>query len=158
VTTLTRRAFSLLPLGLVLACRESPSPDRKAPNAEDELGPRLAPSALAARMDDVKSGKIAVFYVGPDALFARGHVPGARKLGAMESPETRRAFEQALAALPQEAEVVVYCGCCPTSSCPNVLPASAAIRATKRARAYVLDLPTRFATDWVDRGYPVERG
>jgi hypothetical protein len=42
--------------------------------------------------------------------------------------------------------------------CPNVRPASAALRALGRPNASVLDLPTRFADDWADNGYPVERG
>lgn len=130
---------------------------RSKGDGEETLGPLLAPAALAARLDDVKAGKIAVLYVGPDALFARGHVPGARKLAAIDSDEGRRALSDALAKVPAETEIVLYCGCCPVRSCPNVRPASAALRALGRANAHVLDLPTRFATDWADRGYAVER-
>lgn len=125
--------------------------------AEETIGPLLAPAALAARVDDIKSGRIAVLYVGPDALFGRGHVPGARKVGAVDSDEGRRALSEALAKIPAETEIVLYCGCCPVKSCPNVRPASAALRALGRSNARVLDLPTRFATDWADKGYPVER-
>jgi hypothetical protein len=46
----------------------------------------------------------------------------------------------------------------PGSQLPDVRPASAAIRAVGRSNARVLDLPTKFATDWADKGYPVERG
>lgn len=122
------------------------------------MGPWLPPAELAARIDDVKAGKIAVLYVGPEALFRRGRVPGARSVGEAGSPEGRRALSAELARLPAETEVVVYCGCCPLANCPNVRPASAALRAAGRANARVLDLPTRFATDWADKGYPVERG
>ncbi len=132
--------------GLLPACT------RDEPGA---IGPLLPPADLAARMNDVKGGKIAVFYVGPSALFGRGHVPGARATGEIDSAEGRRALADAIAKLPAETEVVVYCGCCPVRSCPNVRPASAAIRG--RAKASVLDLPTRFATDWAEKGYPVER-
>jgi len=125
--------------------------------ATDEIGPLLAPAALAARTDDIKAGKIAVLYVGPDALFGRGHVPGARNVGPPDSAAGRRALTEALAKVPAETEIVLYCGCCPTRSCPNVRPASAALRALGRANARMLDLPTRFATDWADKGYPVER-
>lgn len=123
----------------------------------DPLGPFIAPASLAARMDEVAAGKIVVLYVGPDALFAR-RIPGARKVGEAGSAEGRRALAAAIAALPKETEVVVYCGCCPVRNCPNVRPASAAVRASGRPNAYVLDLPTRFATDWADKGYAVERG
>ncbi len=152
---LPRREFlaGLLSGLLAAACRSKGD----AAAAEETIGPLLAPAALAARLDDVKAGKIAVLYVGPDTLFGRGHVPGARKVGAVDSDEGRRALLDALAKIPAETEVVLYCGCCPVRSCPNVRPASATLRSLGRANARVLDLPTRFATDWTEKGYPVER-
>jgi hypothetical protein len=104
----------------------------------------------------VKAGKIAVLYVGPDMLFDLGHVPGARNVGAAGSEEGMRALSAELAKVPVDTEIVLYCGCCPVRDCPNVRPASAALRKLGRANAYVLDLPTKFATDWIDKGYPVE--
>jgi len=150
-----RRAFLLGSLGIAaLACDRNGG----APSAsEDAIGPLLATSALASRLEDVKSGKLAVFYIGPEALFARGHIPGAKNLGEISSPGGREALRKALDALPEGTEAVVYCGCCPVRSCPNVRPASAEVRASKR-KAYVLDLPTRFATDWADKGLAVEKG
>ena len=136
----------------VVACRSKDGADD-----HETIGPTIAPAALAARMNDVAAGKIAVLYVGPDALFERGHVPGARNVGEAGSASGRRAVAEAIAALPKETEIVVYCGCCPVVNCPNVRPASAVIRASGRSNAHVLDLPTRFATDWADKGYPVER-
>jgi hypothetical protein len=123
---------------------------------DDTIGPLLATSALASRLEEVKSGKLAIFYVGPEALFARGHLPGAKNLGEISSDGGREALRKALAALPEGTEAVVYCGCCPVRSCPNVRPASAEVRASKR-KAYVLDLPTRFTTDWADKGLAVEK-
>lgn len=129
----------------------------KGDETSETIGPLLSAGALAARLDDVKSGKVAVLYMGPDTLFGRGHVPGARNVGEAGSDEGRRVLSAALARIGPETEVVLYCGCCPVRSCPNVRPASAALRALGRANAHVLDLPTRFATDWADKGYPVER-
>ncbi len=148
-----RRAFVAGALSAALAaCKKG---DDTA--TEASIGPLLAPSALAARVDDIKGGKVAVLYVGPDALFGRGHVPGARNVGAVDSEGGRRALSEALAAIPAETDIVLYCGCCPVRSCPNIRPASAALRKLGRANAHVLDLPTRFSTDWSDKGYPVER-
>jgi hypothetical protein len=178
MTTLRRRAFvtgaTLSALGFAAACKQSKpeslgepakgEPARAEPAkggptaaASDAIGPLLAPAALAARVADIKSGKIAVLYMGPDHLFGQGHVPGARNIGEAGEAEGRRALTAALATIPAETEIVLYCGCCPVRSCPNVRPASAALRALGRANASVLDLPTRFAADWKDKGYPVER-
>jgi 3-mercaptopyruvate sulfurtransferase SseA len=128
-----------------------------AKKADDAIGPLLAPADLAARIADVKAGKIAVLYVGPDALFGRGHVPGARKVGEAGDDDGRSALATELLRIPKETEIVLYCGCCPVRSCPNVRPASAALRASGRTIAHVLNLPTRFADDWTAKGYPVER-
>ena len=76
-----RRAFVAGALSAALAaCKKG---DDTA--TEASIGPLLAPSALAARVDDIKGGKVAVLYVGPDALFGRGHVPGARNVGDRKS-------------------------------------------------------------------------
>ena len=149
--TLPRRHFVLgtIALSLATACRSSSS-------SSETIGPLLSPATLAARLDDVKAGKIAVLYVGPDLLFGLGHVPGARNVGAAGDEDGARALTAALAAVPADTEIVLYCGCCPVANCPNVRPASAALRKLGRVNASVLDLPTKFATDWVDRGYPVE--
>jgi thiosulfate/3-mercaptopyruvate sulfurtransferase len=153
---LPRRAFltGILSGLLTAACR----PKGEGVAAEEPLGPLLAPASLASRLEEVKAGRIAVLYVGPDMLFAHGHVPGARKLKALDSDEGRRALTTELAKIPADTEIVLYCGCCPVRNCPNVRPASAAVRALGRANAHVLDLPTRFAADWTEKGYPVERG
>ena len=152
---LLRRDFvaGLLSGVVAAGCRSKDEAGAK----DDAIGPLLAPAALAARIEEVKAGKIAVLYVGPDMLFGRGHVPGARKLGALDSDEGRHALSEALATIAVDTEVVLYCGCCPVKSCPNVRPASAAVRALGRPNARVLDLPTTFATDWTAKGYPVER-
>jgi len=148
--SLGRRPFLVGLLPALVGCA-------KRDAAETSIGPLLAPATLAARIDDVKAGKIVVLYVGPDKLFGRGHIPGARNVGTIESEDGRRAVSDALSKIPPEVEVVLYCGCCPVKNCPNVRPASAMLRALGRANARVLDLPTRFADDWADKGYPVER-
>lgn len=152
-TLVKRRAFvaGTIAVALGAACKKSDDA------GGDEMGPWMPPADLAARLAEVKAGKIAVLYVGPDALFGRGHVPGARNIGPAESAEGRAALAAAMAAVPAETEIVVYCGCCPVRSCPNVRPASAALRALGRKNARVLDLPTRFGTDWTDKGFAVER-
>lgn len=151
---LKRRSFLAGAVSVaLLGCRSK----GEAAVADETIGPLLSPAALAARIDEVKSGKIAVLYVGPDMLFGRGHVPGARNVGAIDSDEGRRALTDALAKVPKETEIVLHCGCCPVKSCPNVRPATAALRALGRPNAHVLDLPTRFSTDWADKGFPVER-
>jgi hypothetical protein len=145
-----RRIFILGTLSAVgLGCR---------PAGEEAPGPFLAPSELAARLGEVAAGKLAVLYIGPDILFRRARIPGAQKVGEAGSTGGIAALQAALARVPPATEVVLYCGCCAVRNCPNVGPASAAIRAAHRSNARLLDLPNRLQDDWIDKGYPVERG
>lgn len=114
-------------------------------------------STLANRIDDIEAGKIAVLYVGPDMLFARGHVPGAKQIGEISSAKGKAALSKTLAEIPATTDIVLYCGCCAVRDCPNIRPASAMLKTLNRPNAYVLDLPSRFATDWAAKGYPVAR-
>lgn len=156
--TFPRRHFLAGSLGSILAaaCRSSGTATSSG-GSDTDIGPLLAPASLAARIADVKTGKIAVLYIGPGVLFEKGRVPGARAIAALDSAEGRKALQEALAGISKDTEIVLYCGCCPVKSCPNVRPASAAVRSLGRQNAWVLDLPTRFATDWTEKGYPIER-
>jgi thiosulfate/3-mercaptopyruvate sulfurtransferase len=154
-----RVLLAAIPLGLITACdRGATSTSDSAPlPTQNPLGPMLAPADLAKRVDEIKAGKIAVFYVGPDILFEHGHVPGARKLNDLETDEGYQALVRAISETPKDVEIVVYCGCCPYRHCPNVRPASKALRASGRTNAKYLDLPENFKTDWKNKGFPIER-
>jgi hypothetical protein len=145
-----RRTFFLAALSAAgLGCR---------PAGEEAIWPFLAPSELAARLGEVGAGKLVVLYIGPEILFRRARIPGAQNLGEAGSAAGIAALQAALVRVPAATELVVYCGCCAVRNCPNVRPASAAIRAAHRQNARLLDLPTRLQDDWTDKGYPVERG
>ncbi len=129
---------------------------RVTPAADVKLAPLLPPADLAARLSDIKAGKIAVLHIGPKLLFQRERIPGSRWVGETGTSEGLAALEAAVNAIPAEVEVVAYCGCCPVANCPNVFPARQALG--KRARATVLDLPSNFRTDWAKKGYAIEQG
>jgi thiosulfate/3-mercaptopyruvate sulfurtransferase len=149
-----RRSF-LTAIGAVSAVVVLAACDRR-PGAGEPNAPSLAPSELARRLAEVKAGKIVVLHVGPRVLWQRERVPGSRWGGETNTAEGLASFEAAVKALPAEVEVVAYCGCCPVTSCPNVLPARRVLGS--RAKASVLDLPTNFRTDWADKGYEIEKG
>jgi hypothetical protein len=60
--------------------------------------------------------------------------------------------------VPRSANLVIYCGCCPFDHCPNIRPAYKALHEMGFVHVRVLVLPTSFAADWVEKGYPVEKG
>ena len=116
----------------------------------------LAPSALAARL--TKSGpKPVILYVGFPILYRSARIPGARLAGPASKPAGLDLLKQAVSRLPRDAELVIYCGCCPWDHCPNVRPAFRLLREMGFTRLKVVSLPTDLATDWIDKGYPVDR-
>lgn len=150
----------LLTLGataaLAVACKTpGSSEDGLAPDALARL---MSPATLAGKLDDVKAGKVLVLQVGPKVLFTKSRIPGAQWVGVGSSRSGYEAFADCLAKAPADVEIVAYCGCCAVADCPNIRPASRAIRESKRTNAWLLDLPTNFATDWERKGYPVEKG
>ncbi len=158
-THLGRRAFvGALGAAALVACQRSSPSGGTTGAAEAPATPRaplLPPADLNARLADVRSGKVVVLHVGPEYLWQKGHVPGSRWVGEAGTDEGLAALEAALKAVPADTEVVAYCGCCPVSHCPNIHAARRALG--PRAKASFLDLPTNFRTDWMDRGFPVDR-
>jgi len=120
--------------------------------------PRMAPSDLAAQLDRVRDGAIDVLHVGPAYLFGKARVPHSRHAGEASTGDGYAAIVAELRKLPPDRDVVLYCGCCPTTHCPNIGPAQRAAREVGLRRARLLDLPTNLRTDWIAHGYPVEKG
>ncbi len=98
-----------------------------------------------------------VIHVGPEVLFKRGHVAGARYGGEAGSDEGLAKLEAVAKTLPKDRDIVIYCGCCPRSDCPNIRPAFTKLKALGY-RVKVLDMPENFRTDWANKGFPVEKG
>ena len=53
--------------------------------------------------------------------------------------------------------IVLYCGCCPWNRCPNLGPAFKHLQELGFTNVKVLYLADNLGTDWVAKGYPVER-
>lgn len=141
----------------------APVPDSKAAATGSEASPPAdwkAGNALdaAAFAKTLHAGeKPTVVYVGFRGLFHAGRIPGATLHGPASQPEGLAELRAWAKAQPRGARIVLYCGCCPMEHCPNVTPAFTALREMGFTNVQVLVLPTNFATDWVERGYPVER-
>lgn len=121
--------------------------------AADALG---AP-ALVATLQGA-GPKPAILFVGFHTLYLPGHIPGATYIGPPSQPAGIAALEKwASAQAAKDREVVIYCGCCPLEHCPNVAPAYKTLARLGFTRVRVLILPSNFETDWVNRGYPLDR-
>lgn len=113
---------------------------------------------LARELGEKNTHPPIVIYVGFHTLFAGGHIPGATFHGTASTEQGLTDLKKWADRLPRTTNVVIYCGCCPFEKCPNIRPAFIALDKMGFKNLRVLVLPTSFATDWVDKGYPIQKG
>ena len=118
----------------------------------------VQPAQFVEEFRQQKAPHPLVIYVGVRTLYNGGHIPGAVYYGPGSSEQGISALKKYAATLPKDSDVVLYCGCCPLEKCPNLRPAFAALKEMGFARLRVLLLPTSFNVDWVEKGYPVQKG
>jgi rhodanese-related sulfurtransferase len=97
-----------------------------------------------------------IIHVGPNVLYRSHHIPGSIFAGPGFSGQGIEMLKAAVAKLPRDREIVLYCGCCPWDHCPNVKPAAEALRGLGFTKVKALYLPTGFKVDWIDKNLPVE--
>ena len=122
-----------------------------APEAEPWSSNQLMePADLAATINHPKSPQPIVISVGPGAV-----IKGSRENGPASDKANLKKLENELRALPKDANIVIYCGCCPFAKCPNIRPAFTLLNKMGFKNQKLLNLSHNVKTDWIDRGYPV---
>lgn len=116
----------------------------------------MEPAALASALQSDKAPM--VISVAFPVLYRNKHILGAIDAGASSKPEGIAALRKLVGHQSKDAEIVIYCGCCPMTKCPNVRPAHRALKDMGFTRIRVLDIPTNMHTDWYSRNYPSEPG
>ena len=108
----------------------------------------------------LKAGKQTplILQVGPHTLYTQAHIPGSEYMGAGSAESTREKLRARVKSLPHSTPIVIYCGCCPWSHCPNMHPAYRQLLALGFTNVKALYIADNFGTDWVDKGYPVAKG
>jgi hypothetical protein len=99
-----------------------------------------------------------ILYVGPRFLYVQAHIPGAEFIGPASDPESLEELRKRVASLAKNSAVVLYCGCCPWEHCPNIRPAYKELQKMGFKIIKALYLANDFGTNWVEKGYPVEKG
>lgn len=120
--------------------------------------PTLTPEELVKALLSPKGAKPLLFQVGSRMLYLQAHIPGSEYLGAGSTEEGIWNLRQRAQRLPKNAAIVLYCGCCPWSHCPNLNPAYDALRQMGFTNVKVLYMANNFGADWVYKGYPVAKG
>jgi len=115
----------------------------------------IEPAALAAALKSTDRAKPLVLQVGFHVLFEEAHIAGAKYAGPAGEEAGLRALDLRVKNLPKDADIVIYCGCCPWSHCPNIAAAFDRLRSLGFTHVRALHLADNFGADWVDKGYPV---
>lgn len=118
----------------------------------------MQPDQLVARLSRTGEEKPIIVFAGFGFLYKSKRIPGAIFAGPATRPEGLDLLRRAAKTLSHKRELVVYCGCCPWEKCPNVKPAFRLLRELGFTQVKVLMLPTNFVSDWIDQGYPIEKG
>jgi rhodanese-related sulfurtransferase len=136
------------PAGRALA---SPAPASGIPAAD-----LIQPAEFAAALQ-AGASKPVVLQVGFRTLYDQAHISGAEYAGAAGEESGLHALRERVAKLQKDTAIVIYCGCCPWSRCPNIAAAFAALHALGFTRVKALYIADNFGSDWVDKGYPVDK-
>lgn len=110
----------------------------------------LEPSILTENVKAERIKKPLILNIG-----AVEDIKGAKHIGAVSKAENMKKLRDAVAALPKNTELVIYCGCCPFTKCPNIRPAFIELQKLGFTRVKLLNLPTNLKTNWIAKGYPL---
>ncbi len=118
----------------------------------------INPDDLVKILQSAKSEKPLLIQVGSHVLYTQAHIPGSEYIGPASSESGLQALRKRVEPLPRKKFIVLYCGCCPWSHCPNVKPADEALHDMGFTNVKVLYIPGNFGMDWVEKGYPIATG
>jgi thiosulfate/3-mercaptopyruvate sulfurtransferase len=118
----------------------------------------INPDELVKILQSARSEKPLVIQVGFHVLYAQAHIPGSEYIGPASSESGLQSLRKHVGSLPRNKLIVLYCGCCPWSHCPNVKPADDALQAMGFTNVKILYISNNFGADWVEKGYPVAKG
>ncbi|MDE2251841.1 MAG: rhodanese-like domain-containing protein [Gammaproteobacteria bacterium] len=118
----------------------------------------VQPAQLASMLKDVSLPRPLILQVGFRTLYEQAHVPGAEYAGPANTAAGLQALRGRVNQLPRNAAIIIYCGCCPWSRCPNIAAAYNALHELGFGNLKVMYVAENFGADWVEKGYPTETG
>ena len=149
-----------------------------SPGILGESGAKLLPASLVftdqadpiPRVDLIQVGELAklltastaerplLIQVGSRVLYEEAHIPGSEYIGPAASAAGLARLRQRLQSVTRKKFIVLYCGCCPWSRCPNIKPAWDMARSMGFSKIKALYIADNFGADWLEKGYPVAKG
>jgi thiosulfate/3-mercaptopyruvate sulfurtransferase len=138
--------FSFLSL-LIISCNKSDTGSE--PWTQEQL---MDPAVLAQMLNNPSAKLPIILDIGPF-----GGIKNSIRIGQAREKANIEKLKQFLNNQPKDADIVIYCGCCPFDDCPNIRPAFRVLNDMGFTNAKLLNLPRNLKTDWSDKGYPMAR-
>jgi thiosulfate/3-mercaptopyruvate sulfurtransferase len=119
---------------------------------------RMQPAELAKLLQGHDAERPLVLQVGSRVMFGQAHIPGSVYAGPGSQSAGLQLLESKVASAAKSRLIILYCGCCPWSRCPNIAPAYKRLRALGFTNVKALYMANNFGDDWVGKGFPVAQG
>ncbi|HEV2134917.1 MAG TPA: rhodanese-like domain-containing protein [Terracidiphilus sp.] len=116
----------------------------------------MQPQELSQTLNAAGAARPVILQVGSQVMFEESHIAGAEYAGPGSQESGLNLLRKRVASLKRNTPVVIYCGCCPWTHCPNIWPAYKTLVGMGFTHVHALYLADNFGTDWVSKGYPVE--
>ena len=110
----------------------------------------IEPLELATLLESPDAGNTLILNTGPV-----NDIKGATNIGAVSEAKNLKKLRKLLRKQPKDKEIIIYCGCCPLASCPNIQPAYDMLEEMSFTNYKVLRLDEDLKVDWIDKGYPM---
>jgi len=111
---------------------------------------------LSSIIADKKAVQPSILQVGFETMFKTQHIPGSVYAGPGRTDAGLEVLRKAVAGVPKDRAIVLYCGCCPWDHCPNMKPAFKVLHELGYTKVRVVEIPQSFKIDWMDKGFAVE--
>ena len=139
---------ALLILSFVKFDGNAGAEQQREPWSERQL---MAPADLARAIERGGPERVYIYDIGP-----AGQIKGAEHIGEGRNPQNVEKLRAAVKDLPKDADIVLYCGCCPFVDCPNIRPTFGLLNDMGFGNHKLLDIEDNLKVDWIDRGFPME--
>ena len=148
----------LLTAAAVMACVFMTAPlSIAAKGHEWKSSEVIKPEQLVKMLSGKSKNKPLILQVGFEFLYQGGHIPGSIFAGPASQPDGISRLKNVVKNVSKSREIILYCGCCPWTECPNIRPAFDTMRKLGYKNVKVLNIPTNFEQDWISKGYPTEK-
>lgn len=116
----------------------------------------IQPQELNRMLNSAGAARPVILQVGSQVMYEEAHIPGAQYAGPGSQDGGLNLLRKRVAGLGRSTEIVIYCGCCPWTHCPNIWPAYKILLGMGFTHVRALYLADNFGSDWVSKGYRVE--